>query len=63
MTTYNRSNSNWRVPSIEALERNFHESSRFYGGKEDRHQGLKRVPGPSPHGTVLELQEENKYAS
>lgn len=37
MTTYNRSNSNWRVPAVEAIERNFHETSRFFTNfKEER---------------------------
>jgi len=30
MTTYNRSNSNWKAPNIEALERGFNEGARFY---------------------------------
>lgn len=47
MTTYNRSNSNWRVPAIEAIERNFNETSRFFGtSKEERTHGLKLVPPP-----------------
>lgn len=47
MTTYNRSNSNWRVPAIEAIERNFHESSRYFNNfKEERQHGVKLVPPP-----------------
>lgn len=47
MTTYNRSNSNWRVPAVEAIERNFYETSRFYShGKEGRTHGVKLVPPP-----------------
>lgn len=51
MTTYNRSNSNWRVPQIEAIERNLLESSRFFlTEKNERKYGVKLVP--PPHGTV-----------
>jgi len=63
MTTYNRSNSNWRVPAVEAIERNFGESSRFYSnGKEGRTHGLKLVPPPLA-SSVNQLLEEQKYSS
>lgn len=50
MTTYNRNNSNWRVPAIESVERAFNESSRYYTTKVDeRVHGLKLVPPPLAH--------------
>ena len=62
MTTYNRSNSNWRVPAIEAIERNFHETSRFFSsGKEGRTHGVKLVPPPVAE-SVNQLIEEKKYS-
>ena len=62
MTTYNRSNSNWRVPAVEAIERNFIETSRFYSsGKEGRTHGVKLVPPPLA-SSVNQLIEEKKYS-
>lgn len=62
MTTYNRSNSNWRVPAVEAIERNFYETSRFYShGKEGRTHGVKLVPPPFG-SSVDQLIEETKYS-
>ena len=62
LTTYNRSNSNWRVPAVEAIERNFHESSRFYSnGKEGRTHGVKLVPPPLA-SSVHQLIEEKHYS-
>ena len=29
-STYNRSNSNWKSPKVESLERNFNEGARFF---------------------------------
>ena len=61
LTTYNRSNSNWRVPATEAIERNFGETSRFFTTtKEERTHGVKMVP--IPNGTVQQLLEEKKYS-
>ena len=62
MTTYNRSNSNWRVPAIEAIERNFNESSRYFTNyKEERTHGLKLVPPPLAT-SVNQLVEEKEYS-
>jgi hypothetical protein len=48
VTQYNRSNSNWKVPVIESLERGFNEGARFYNPfKEQRVHGIKYVPLPN----------------
>lgn len=62
LTTYNRSNSNWRVPAVEAIERNFHETARYFSnGKEGRTHGVKLVPPPLA-SSVNQLIEEKKYS-
>jgi len=47
MNTYNRSNSNWKTPHVEAVERNFNETVRFFANfEEQRMHGVKYVPQP-----------------
>jgi hypothetical protein len=60
-TTYNKINSTWRSPTIESIERNFNENSRFYSNfKEGRRHGVKFVPKPTSDN-LQQLIEEEKF--
>lgn len=61
-STYNRSNSNWKSPKVESIERNFNEGSRFFSCKEGREHGLKFVSKPLADCNLQELKEEARRA-
>lgn len=52
----------WRTPHIEALERNFNESSRYFSTnyKEQRTQGVKFLPPPKAEN-INQLREEETF--
>ena len=60
-STYNKMNTTWRSPTIESIERNFNENSRFYSNfKEGRRHGVKFVPKPVTDN-IQSLLEEERY--